>query len=81
MKAREKRLKLYQQMSTKAYCTACGGIEIKDILYGIEDHVMFISDVNSNQPEPHRCKIHYDGEQSYFVCRGKRVYLSECLVV
>jgi len=81
MKSSEKRLRLYQNMKTIAYSEACGGIEIKDIEYGFEDYVWFISDVNSNQPSPHKRKIGYAGERCFFICRGKRVYLDECLKV
>lgn len=80
MKASVKRLRLYQQMKTKAYNPACSGIEIKDILYGVEDYVMFVSGVMSSQPTPHKCKIYY-GDRPYFICRGEKVYMDECLRV
>lgn len=58
-----------------------GGVEIKDILYDIEDYVVFTEPYLSYaKPIVHKAKIKTtkDG-RSYFFVNEQRVYLDECL--
>lgn len=54
-----------------------GGIEILDILYGIEDYVV----CRYYGMSYHRVKINYSGERSYFRIGRFRVFLDECMKV
>lgn len=55
-----------------------GGIEILDILYGIEDYVVYRFNFGKPQ-ELHRAKIHYGVNHSSFrTTAGYRVRLDEC---
>lgn len=70
------------QMETIAYYNGFGGVEIKAIEYGIEDHVIFIA--NSfipNNKTVHRVKIHYDSRRPYFHYHTLRIPFDECLRV
>ncbi len=48
------------------------GIEINEIEYDIEDHVVWFDG------DHHKSKIYYGGNP-YFMAYGKRVHLNECL--
>lgn len=67
---------------TIAYASMLNGVEIKDIEHGIEDYVICISNAwyDRKDMKSHRVKIYY-GDRPYFIIRGTRVYLDECLRV
>ena len=68
---------------TVAYYSGWGGIEIKDIHYGINDYVVFIGGAWHGKPSVHRTKIDYAGNdyevRPYFRYAGHRIYLDECI--
>lgn len=41
---------------TVGYISACGGIEIKEIMYGIDDHVVFIAHAWGPNTSAHKRK-------------------------
>lgn len=56
-----------------------GGIEILDILYGIEDYVIYRFNFGEPQ-EVHKAKIRYGVNHSSFkTCAGYSVRFDECL--
>ena len=71
----------YMQYPTVAYCTDFEGIEIKDILYGIEDYIVFLAGTMGNNPTCHKAKVYYSGERPYFKLYGRRIYLDNCMRV
>jgi len=64
------------------YClTNWGGIEILDILYGIEDYVVYRFNFGEPQ-ELHRAKINYGVNHSSFrTSAGYSIRLDECMRV
>ena len=78
----DKRLDRYKSMKTLAYVSALGGIEIKDIEYGIEDYLVYLSGSWSGHPAPHRTKIYYTSDGKAFTkCHGYRIYLDDAIRV
>ena len=63
-----------------AYISALGGIEIKKIEYGIDDHICCVSNAWQGTPTAHKVKIYY-ASQDYIVLRGQRFRLSDVLVI
>ena len=59
-----------------------GGIAIIDIIYGIEDYIVWYdSQIESEKHKIHVSKIYYTPNNSYFLIYGsKRIKLSECFV-
>jgi len=66
------------EMETKAYYYGLGGIEIKDILYGIEDYVVFVAEAWTTNRSVHKVRIYY-GNTPYFIYHGYRIRLGECI--
>ena len=58
-----------------------GGIAIIDIIYGIEDYIVWYdSQIESEKHKIHVSKIYYTPNDTYFLIYGsKRIKLSECL--
>ena len=78
-----------EAMKTIAYASMLNGVEIKGIEHGIEDYVICISnawydrqDMKAHRQDmkAHRVKIYY-ADRPYFIVRGTKVYLDECLRV
>ena len=67
---------------TIAYAGTLNGVEIKDIEHGIEDYVICVSNAwyNRQDMKAHRVKIYYE-DRPYFIIRGTKIYLDECLRV
>lgn len=57
---------------TVGYISACGGIEIKEIVHGIDDHVVFIAGAWCKDKSAHKRKIYYNGNVAYFIYDGQR---------
>lgn len=55
-----------------------GGVEIKDIEYGIEDYCLCVTNTMTSNPRAHRVKIHY-AERPYIKIDSSRVYMDNCL--
>lgn len=64
---------------TVAYHSSQGGIEIKEILYGIEDYVAYVRGAWNGKGSVHKAKLHYETKVPYFISNGIRVPLDECI--
>ena len=60
------------------YWSALGGVEVQEIIYGIEDKVKCISNAWYGKPIKHCVKIYYT-TRPYIRLHGYRLYLDECL--
>lgn len=68
------------EMETIAYYSGFGGLEIKDIEYGIDDHVLCVSGAWNGKPKPHRLKIYYPASKApYIKLHGYTIRLDECI--
>lgn len=67
-------------MPTVAYYSGFGGIEIKDIEYGINDYIIAVSGAWCSNKSVHRVKIYYGANgNAYFKLYGVRIPLNECI--
>ena len=76
---KEEKAKYKDAKAVATYCLSnLGGIEILDILYGIDDYVV----VRYYGESYHRVKINYTmSGRSYFRIGAYRIYLDECMKV
>ena len=65
------------EKETVGYISACGGIEIKEIVYNIEDHVVFIAGAWGPNKSAHKRKIYYNSNGAYFIYAGQRFNFNE----
>lgn len=60
-------------------------VEIEDIIYDIEDYIVFRYVMQTNDgrvaSRKTRSKVHYSDEGDYFMCRGRKIMLNECIRV
>lgn len=79
MKLTQAEKERYLKKPSVAGCTMFnyGGIEIKDITFGIEDYVIFVT--SNDYGKLHTRKIYYMGGRSYFRLGDMRIYLDECI--
>lgn len=63
----------------QAYYSGFGGIEIKEIEYGIEDYVIYVAGAWCSKKSVHRAKVYYNGDNSYFEYKGVKIPLNECI--
>lgn len=70
----------YMSKDTLAYYSGWDGIEIKEIEYGIEDYIIFLSNAwhNRQNAKIHKAKVYYT-DNPYFLHDGKRIPLNECI--
>ena len=63
-----------------AYFSGFGGLEIKSILFDIDDSVVFVVGAWTGSPELHKSRIKYgaDGEP-YFTFKRAHIPLAECI--
>lgn len=64
---------------TIGYWSEMGGVEVKGFEYGIEDYCLCVVGSFTGNWTAHRLKIHYSGEDSYIVIRGRHLKFSECI--
>ena len=63
-----------------AYYSGFGGVELKDIEYGIDDSITFVAGAWCSHKSVHRSKVYYSpGGRDYIRYRGYRIYLDECI--
>lgn len=62
---------------TVGYISACSGIEIKEIVHGVDDHVVFIAGAWSAEKSAHKRKIYYNSNGAYFILNGQRFNFNE----
>ena len=68
------------EKSALAYYSGFSGLEIKDIEYGIDDHIVFVAGAWYGKKSVHRAKINTTmNGKLYFNYRGNRVHLDECI--
>lgn len=63
------------------YSKGYNGIEVKEIEYGIDDHLLCVSNICGHRQTAHRLKIYYTKGRPYVKIYGCRVPLDECLRV
>lgn len=68
---------MVMEKETVGYISACGGIEIKEIVYGIENHVVFIAHAWGPNTSAHKRKIYYNTHGAYFIYNGQRFNFNE----
>lgn len=65
---------------TIAYYSGLGGIEIKEILYGIDEYVYAVLGAWCGQKTYHKVKVKYDSKGNpYFRLHGYKILLAECI--
>ena len=64
-------------LPTIAYYSGLGGLEVKHIEYGIDDHVYLVAGAWNGKKSYHRLKIHYGAKSVYICLFGRRCPLSE----
>lgn len=69
----------YINKEYEGYYSGYGGIEIKEIQYGIEDYVVFVANAWYGKKSVHKAKIYYNSDSTYFKFAGHRIKFSECL--
>lgn len=63
-----------------AYISACGGIELNKISYGINDYIYFTANSWSGKKSYHKSKIYYNNNgDSYIKLNGIRYGLNEAI--
>ena len=62
---------------TIAYYSGLGGLEVKHIEYGIDDHVYLVAGAWNGKKSYHRLKICYGAKAVYIRLFGRRCPLSE----
>lgn len=59
-----------------------GGVEIKEIEYGIDDYCLCVTQTMTNNPRAHRVKINYSADyRPYISIDGFHIYMDDCLRV
>ena len=69
--------KTCESRATIAYYSGMGGLEIRHIEYGIEDHVYLVAGCYGGKRTYHRLKIHYDTADCYIRLYGCKYKLSD----
>lgn len=69
----------YMEMSAVAYYSGFGGIEIKEIQYGIDDYVVFVANAWYPGRSVHRAKINYCWSRPSFRYHFLTIHFDECL--
>ena len=68
---------MVMEKETVGYISACSGIEIKEIVYGVDDHVVFIAGAWGPNKSAHKRKIYYNSNGAYFIYAGQRFNFNE----
>ena len=67
-------------MKTLAYISACGGLEIKKVEYGIETRMLVVANAWGGKKSAHEVTIKSNKKgESYFKLFGTRYHLNECI--
>lgn len=77
MKKEEKQK--FLAMPSIAYYSGFGGIEIKNIVYGIEDYAVYVAGAWINNKTVHKSKIYFYGDDIFFKYHGTKISLNECI--
>ena len=76
---RKEEKQAFLQADSVGYFSGFGGLEVKEILYGIEDEVVFCVGAWTGHREIHKARIHYETERPFFLYRGIRVHFDEVI--
>ena len=68
----------YIKTRAVGYASMLGGVEVKDIIYGIEDYVIYTVGAWTGKPTAHKGKIYY-GDRSYFKYNGTKIYFDDVI--
>lgn len=71
--------KRFLAMESKGYYSGFGGLEVKNIMYGVNDTVVFIVGAWTGSPEVHTARINYNTERAFFTFKGIRVHFDEVI--
>lgn len=70
----------YENMPTVAYYSGYGGIEIKEVQYGIEDYIVYVANSFLPTRSVHRSKIYTTTSgRLYFKYHTLSIYCDECI--
>ena len=73
---------MYFNKPSVAYYSGLNGLEIKEILYGIDDYIVFTVNAwcgKNSYKDVHKSKIYYSDNSDYFRFNGYRIPLNECI--
>lgn len=60
--------------------TDLGGIEVKDIQYGIDDYLVCVTGATTSKPKVQRLKVYSTATgRAYVITYNRKLYLDECL--
>lgn len=71
--------KRFLEMESTGYFSGFGGLEVKSIMHGVNDIVVFAVGAWTGSPEIHTARIHYETERAFFNYKGIRVHFDEVL--
>lgn len=69
----------YLGMPTVGVSATLRGLEVKDIVYGIEDSIIFVIPDMKGRLKVHRARIRYDKPRTYFLFEDYLIYLDEII--
>lgn len=69
---------MYLEKDSKGYWSMCGGVEIKDFDYDINDYAIVVINAWAGKKSVHRLKVYY-GKRDYITIHGYRLYFDECM--
>ena len=79
---KNEKIEMYNKKSI-AYYSGLNGLEIKDIIYGIDDHVIFTVNAwygKNSYKDVHMAKIYNNAAgDAYFRFKGYTIPLNECI--
>lgn len=61
------------------YWSEYGGIELKEITYGINDYAVVVANAWSGNRNVHRVAIHYKEDDAYIIVGHRRYHFNECI--
>lgn len=68
----------YMEQKSVGYYSGFGGIEVKEIQYGIEDYIIFVAGAWCSAKSVHRRKIQYNmSGDNFIVFANCRLYLRD----
>ena len=74
-------MKDYRDMPTVGYWSDMGGVEVKEIQYGLDDYALVVAGTMSSSPTSHKLKIYYNNTEPYIRLHGRRLKFSDCMFV
>lgn len=75
----KKEKEAYINKKTIGYWSALSGLEVKEIIHGIEDYCICVSGAWCGNYTVHKAIIHYETERPYIKIKGIRFHFDECI--